>query len=405
MRIVKRAAAFTAAAVLMLMSAVLVPSHISAGSADITTSGEQTVEELLEENVNSQLSALDTGIFDKFIYSLDERSHKIFSAATFGDKLRTVVSGGLSTDYEGVFGVALAVFFDEALGLLPVLASICALAIFSSLLSFAKADGSKSGDTLHFVCYIAIVLVVLNVIFQLVTGLTAAIDTITQFMSLVFPLILTLMTASGSAVSGGIYQPAVALLCSSVAGIFSAVIVPLFTASIILNVVANFTDNVRVAKFAGVFKSTGQWITGIAFTVFLAFLSIQGIQASTYDSVSVRAVKYAIGNSVPIVGGYIKDGFNLILGSTVLIKNAVGVTGLLLLLSYVIAPVINILVCILGFKLAAAVIEPLSDAKTPNFLHSVSQSFGLLMAAFLAIAFMFFVTVMLMIMTTNSVLL
>lgn len=362
------------------------------------------IEEQLKDNVEEQLNDIDTSIFDKFIYSLGGESYKIFGSSTFKEKIQNVINGDLSTDYGSIFSIIIDVFFSETVKMLPIMASICAISILCNLLTIVKSNNAKTGEIVHFVCYLSIVIIVLNMIFQIIKNITGTLNVMNELMSLVFPVILTLMMASGSTVSSGIYQPAVALLCNSITNIFIGIIIPLFVASIVLNVVSNLTDNIKVSKFADFFKSTGQWIIGITFTVFLAFLSIQGITASTYDSVSLRAVKYAISNSIPIVGGYLKEGFDLILGSTVLIKNAVGVTGLLLLLSYILAPVLSMIVCSLGLKLTAAICEPVTDAKIPAFLHSAAKSFSLLIAAFLSVSFMFFITVMLMLMTSNSVL-
>lgn len=365
---------------------------------------ETSAEQKLEDSVKEQLDSLDTSGFDEFINSLDGESYKIFGSQSFKEKMEKVLKGDLSTDYGSLFSLITSLFFSETLKILPVIASICAIAILCNLLSTIKPQKAKTGEIVHFVCYLSIVLIVLKLIYQVVENLALTLNVISNIMSLVFPVLLTLMTASGSTASSSIYQPAVALLCTSITSVFTGIIVPLFIASIILNVVSNLTDNIRVSKFAAFFKSAGQWVTGIVFTVFLAFLSIQGISASAYDSVSVRAVKYAINNSVPIVGGYIKEGFDLILGSTVLIKNAAGITGLLLLLAYILAPVLNMVVLSLGLKLSAAVSEPVSNEKIPSFLYSAAKSFSLLIAAFLSVAFMFFITVMLLLMTSNSVL-
>ncbi len=393
--------------IIMLMFCICVsalPYVFSGGRAYAAPENAVNLEQQLEENINDQLADIDTTLFDKFIYSLDGNSYKIFGSSSFLDKLKNILSGNISIDYGSVFGIITELFFSEAVKLLPVLASITAISILSNLLSMAKSDKTKTGDTVHFVCYLAIVLIVLNMIYQLIKSLMQTLTMMNELMSLVFPVILTLMTASGSTVSSSVYQPAVALLCGSATSVIINIIVPLFIASIILSVVSNLTDNIKVSKFADFFKSAGNWITGILFTVFMAFLSIQGITASAYDSVSIRAVKYAISNSIPIVGGYIKEGFDLVLGSTVLIKNAVGVTGLILLFAYIITPILNMLVCSLGLKLTAAVCEPLSDAKVPSFLQSAAKNFSLLLAAFISVSFMFFITVMLLLMTSNSVL-
>lgn len=361
------------------------------------------VHKQLEDNVSEQLNSIDTAAFDKFIYSLDDDGFNIFGANSFKEKIEKVLKGEVGgSGY--VLETILQIVFHQAVKLLPVIASVVAVSILGNLLAVAKSQKTKTGDIIHFICYLSIVLIVLTLVYQLASSLVSTLNLIKDLMAAIFPLILTLMAASGSAMSSSIYQPAVVLLSSMVTGIIISVIIPLFIASIILSVVSNLTDNIKVAKFADFFKSSGKWIIGISFTVFIAFLSIQGILASTHDSVSIRTIKYAVSNSIPFVGGYIKEGFDLVLGSTVLIKNAVGVAGLIMLICYVLAPVVNMIVCSLGLKLAAAICEPLSDKKIPSFLQAAASNFNLLIAAFVSVAFMFFITVMLLLMTSNAVL-
>lgn len=49
---------------------------------------------------------------------------------------------------------------------------------------------------------------------------------------------------------------------------------------------------------------------GLSITIFTFFMSAQGLSSAVIDGVSFRAAKYAITNSIPIVGGFLKDGFD-----------------------------------------------------------------------------------------------
>ena len=61
--------------------------------------------------------------------------------------------------------------------------------------------------------------------------------------------------------------------------------------------------------------------------------SLQGIAVGSFDSLSIRTTKYTIKSYVPVMGGYLSDGMDLILSSTILIKNSVGLVGVLLIIS------------------------------------------------------------------------
>ena len=385
----------------LLAGSFMLPASRVAAARD--AEDVKDVEQQLSDNVSEQLGQLDTGMFDSFLGEVEGGAFRIFGANTFKDKMQNILSGE-TADYGNIFGLIAELFFGEVLKLLPVLAAVVAAAVACNLLGSVREDKSRSGHVIHFVCYLAIVLIVLSVVYQLVNLTVSAIGTVSGFMQLLFPVLLTLMAASGSAASGAIYQPAAALLTGTVSTVITAVIVPLFLASMVLNIVGHFTDNVRIGKFSDFFKSTGQWVLGIVFTVYMAFLSIQGITAATHDSVSIRAVKYAVGNSIPLVGGYLREGFDLILGSTVLIKNAAGTAGLVLLIAYAVTPLFFMVAASLGLKLCAAICEPVCDRKIPDFLTRTAKSFNLLIAAFLSAMFMFFITILLLLMTSNAVL-
>jgi hypothetical protein len=67
------------------------------------------------------------------------------------------------------------------------------------------------------------------------------------------------------------------------------------------------------------------------FFSFFAFLSVQGIVVSVSDSVSMRLSKFALSKYVPIIGGYLSDGFNYLIAGSIVIKNAIGITAIYLL--------------------------------------------------------------------------
>ena len=143
------------------------------------------------------------------------------------------------------------------------------------------------------------------------------------------------------------------------------------------------------------------WVIGLVFTFFTSFLTVQGLTAATIDGISYKAAKFAAKSYIPILGGYISDGFDLIIAGSMLIKNAVGVGGLCLMLISVISPIIEVVVFSLGIKLVGALAEPVSDSRISTFLTGTAKSMTILYVSMIAAAFMFFITVTLIIMTSG----
>lgn len=141
---------------------------------------------------------------------------------------------------------------------------------------------------------------------------------------------------------------------------------------------------------------------GISLTVFTVFLTVQGITSATYDGFSFRAAKYAIGNTVPIIGGFLSGGLDILIAGSVLVKNSLGSCCILLFAAVIAVPLIQLAVYNLFLKLSAAVTEPVGDNKITGFLSSLSSTVNYFTAGLLCVGFMYFMTLLLLICSSNS---
>ncbi|MDR1906474.1 MAG: stage III sporulation protein AE, partial [Clostridiales bacterium] len=220
-------------------------------------------------------------------------------------------------------------------------------------------------------------------------------------MNIIFPVLLTLMSALGGVVSAASYKPLMATLSVGIISVINGIVMPCFIATILFSIIGNMSDTVKIDGFRRFFKTAANWILGGIFTIFTLFITVEGITGAAMDNVAINAVKFAVSSYVPILGGYISDGFDLVLGSIVLIKNAVGFTGVVILLSVILSPVLRIAVFILALKLTAAIAEPIADRRISNMISGLASNMKLLVSAVLGVGFMFFITSMLVIMTAN----
>lgn len=116
---------------------------------------------------------------------------------------------------------------------------------------------------------------------------------------------------------------------------------------------------------------------------------MQGLTAGSVDGLSIKTAKYTLKSYIPIVGGYMSDGLFLVLAGCNLIKNAVGVCGLLLLFSSLIAPLIEIIVFMLALKLVSAVVEPLGDSKCAGLISGIAKNMQMMVALLVSVSFMY----------------
>ena len=362
------------------------------------------VEQKLEQNVQSQLDKLDFSDAESVVEQLGIDVQGLFGSSSFSDKVEKVLSGDFIQDTNGFLNAFFKLLFEKILSLVPVLVSISVVAILCGLISQIKSGfvSDSTGQIVFFVCFSIIILLVITCATNLLNQTNQTIVLLKRQMNFAFPVLLTLMAGIGGVVSVKAYQPAVALLSGGIVEIVSNVILPMFIFSFVFSIVANLSKNVKLTKLTEFFKSATTTILVVTFTLFTAFLSIQGLTAGAFDSISIRAAKFATKSYVPILGGYLSDGFDLIMASSVLIKNSVGVAGLVLLVCTILSPIIQILSLSFGLKFVSAIIEPVTDEKITSFLYSVSKHLNMLIVAILAVSFMYFICIMLLIFTSNT---
>lgn len=390
---------------ILIIFVLLYPSMKQITNAEEISQEELSQEEIIQEiedELGKQLDNLDMSSIENLLGSLTEEQLALFGEKGFLDKIKTLLSGEISSD-SSIWTNILEIFFDSLLEVIPFISIIIAVALLGNLIQGLKpTKGEKSiSNLIHFVTYGIIVVIILSIVVKMITMTTNTIFTIKNQMDAIFPLLLTLLTAIGGTVSVSVYQPAMALLSNIIINLFTYVLMPLFIFSIIFSVVSNLSNTIKLDKFTSFFNSTFKWITGFVFTIFTAFLSIQGITAGSIDGISIKTAKYAIKSYVPILGSYISDGLGVILASSNLIKNAVGASGLFLLLATIISPILQLVLFMLALKLVSAIIEPLGSKQISNFVSNLSKNMTLLVVTIVGIAFASFITIGLVMCSAN----
>ena len=113
----------------------------------------------------------------------------------------------------------------------------------------------------------------------------------------------------------------------------------------------------------------------------------------TIDKFTVKSAKFAVGNFIPVIGNFISDSVDILLSSSILIKNIFGTIGLLLLIGVCLIPILKIFSVILVYKIGAAIVEPIGEENISKFMEETSKLMTVILICILALLIMFFVTI------------
>ncbi len=369
-------------------------------AASAYTSEEQEALDRLEEEVEELLGSLDTDELQAYLDSFDE-----YRGKDVKEMLASLVTGDFALEYDSLFEAVLGLVWEEGRAMLPAFAVILAVAVLCGILNSAKngfLQGTMS-DIIHFVAYVSVGAVILAVLTNVLQTGFSAIAQMQKQMQIVCPILLTLMAASGGAVSAGVFRPAVAFLSSGICELFTAVVLPTSVVVIALTFAGNLSPEVRCEKLGGLFKSVNKWLIGLTLGLFTLFLTVQGIASAQYDGISLRTIKYLVSGSVPIVGGFLSGGVDLVLAGSSLIKSALGSFSVFLLFATILRPVLLFAAFQLFLRLCAAATEPVGG-KISSFLSSLANDCGFFVAGLLCVAFLYFLTVILLVCSTGVIL-
>ncbi len=389
-------------AVVLISLLVSVCSPAQVANADDNKSEEEVRKEL-SDAVNDAIDRLDLSDLQKFLDSLTAQEKETININDVKAALKSLVNGQTDDFFSKLIGLLAGTLGKYFAGFLPSFITIIVICLLKNMLGNLTGGlaGGSATEVVHIVCYCAVIIV-------LITGISSVIATVTQTIALlvgfsraIFPVLLTLLSMLGGATTVATYTPLMAVLSGLIMKIITVVIVPAFIATIVFSVVGNISKNVKLDKLTKVVKSASTWLIGIVFGLFATFLTVQGITGGVVDKFGFNVAKFALSSYVPVLGGYLSDGFDLLSTSLVLVKNAIGYTGAVILICIVLFPLVKVVIFTLTLRLTSAIVEPIGDTRMSGLLHTVAGNMNLLITALAGVAFLFYILLMLFIGSCN----
>lgn len=101
-------------------------------------------------------------------------------------------------------------------------------------------------------------------------------------------------------------------------------------------------------------------------------------------------------------GKVLGDGVDAILGCGVILKNAIGMVGVIIIIGICLLPIIKLATFSIMYSLTSSIIEPISDLKIVKLLDEMSGVFKLLLAVLCSVSVLLIIGITLVIKISNS---
>lgn len=356
----------------------------------------------LEDNISQITESVDFGEMEKFI---DDISGFTDEKLSVKDIVYKFVRGESVVEYQTVFKYVGSLLFAEVKSRLPALLSLLSVLLLCSLLGCLHTErlGSGVGEIVHFVGYAAIVTTVTALCYSLVSSALSAVDKVSAVVQAVFPALLALMISTGATAQAALYSPTALFIDGFTTIFIKNFTFPCVLAMLALSVVSNITKTVKLKGFIDFLSGIMKWGIGLAATVFSLFLTVKGISGGLADGVTVRTLKYALNSSVPLVGGILSGGADVVVAAASLVRGALGLTTLVIVFGVVLMPVIKIAALTLALRIVNAVAQPFSSDRVYSFINSAVSVLHHALAGLLLATLMYVVTIIMIVLSVQAV--
>ncbi|MBJ8068405.1 stage III sporulation protein AE [Bacillus cereus] len=293
--------------------------------------------------------------------------------------------------------------FHELVANGKLLGTLIMLTIFSALLqslqsAFSKSSVSKIADA---VVYMVLIIFALNSFYVVMTYARETIQTMVDFILALLPILLALIATGGGVVSVAFFHPIIIFLMNTSGLLMNYIVLPLLLLATILSIVSTMSDQYKVTKLSKLLQNVSVGIIGIFLTVFLGVLSVQGTASAVADGIAVKTAKFVIGNFIPVVGRMFTEAADTVISASGLLKNTVGIIGLVILCLIVAFPAIQIFCIAFIYKFAAAVLQPVGGGAIIQCLDIIGRSIIYVFACLAIVSFMFFLSITIIIAAGN----
>ena len=186
---------------------------------------------------------------------------------------------------------------------LKILINILLIVLIHSILK-SLTDGLENNEVtkiVYYVQYILIVTVIMSNFSDILKSVNDTIENLVGFSRSLIPLLITLMTYTGSITTTAIIEPILLFMIEFITNIIKTLILPVISIITVLIIISKITDRIQIGKLGNFFKSSIVWVLGIVLTVFVGVVSLEGSLTSSIDGVTAKTAKAAVSSLIPIV--------------------------------------------------------------------------------------------------------
>lgn len=369
----------------LLLLIIIIPNTVYAES-----------EEEMLQSVQEQFN------ISGFIKDTEQYTGDFFEEMNISEIFNQALQGNINN--QTLLQKVLKIFGQEITSSLKILISILVIIVIHGILKSItdNLENSSISQIIYFVQYILIVTLIMSNFTEIIKIVKNTASDLVGFINVLIPLLLTLMVYTGNIVTSGILEPVILFSINLIGNLIEDILIPIMFIVVVFSVISKISERVQVEKLSQFLKSGVIWVLGVILTVFVGVVSLEGTLSSSVDGVTAKTAKAAVSTVIPVVGKVLGDVVDSVLGCGVILKNAVGMVGVIVIIGICVMPIIKIATLSIIYSLASAVVQPIADNKIVKLLDEMGGTFKVLLGILCSLSVMLIVGVTMVVKISNS---
>ena len=249
-----------------------------------------------------------------------------------------------------------------------------------------------------YVLYMLLITICLNMTQVLITSVSLGVEKLLRFFQVLGPVyFMGVAITTGSATSIAFYN-ILLFVIYLVENLVTKVLLPLVQAYVVIRILNDLSKEEYLSKFGDLVHMVTKWILRALLAGVLGINMIQGMLAPAIDSVKRKAILGGT-EAIPFIGDAAGGITDVVLGTAVLIRNGIGIAGVVVCLAICIVPTVQMAIIAFLYRFTAAIIQPISEKRIVNCVGNMADGANLLLQIILNTCVLFLITIAIV---TNS---
>lgn len=321
--------------------------------------------------------------FDEYVQKLIN-GEETFSLDAIGRQLQNSIKGEISANIN-TFGSLITI-------------SLLAALLTNLSIAFRSNQASETG---FYVTYLLLFGLLISSFIMASQVAEKAISSIIDFMRALIPAyMLSVAFCSGTTTSLVYYEAALGLIML-VDFIIFKVIIPMINFYLVIMLANNLSREDMLSRMAELLATAVGWLLKSMLALVIGFSAIKGMIVPVADQIK-RSALYKASEAIPGIGDALGAVTETVLGAAFLLKNAIGVAGLVVIIIICAVPCIKLAMVTVVFRLGSATLQPISDKRFTECISASAKSTALLMQTVFTGAVLFLLAITVVAVTTGG---